>query len=144
MTERSGSILDKLGVDIGYKITHAKTITEADITLFAGVSGDFNPVHMCDDYAKKTFFGGRIAHGIIAIGLISAAMARLPGLVVLLSHSSRFLKPVKIGDTVTATIEVTETRPDKGIVTAKNTCTNQNGEALVEGETTVRLFEEPS
>ena len=144
MAEKSISILDKLGVDVGYKTTHVKTITEADITSFAAVSGDYNPVHMDEEYAKKTLFGGRIAHGVIPIGLLSAAGAKLPGLVILLSHSSRFLKPVRIGDTITAIAEVIEARKDKGIVTLKNTCVNQNGEAVVEGETTVRLFEAPS
>ena len=144
MVEKDISLLDKLGVDIGYKTTHEKTITEADINLFAEVSGDFNPIHMREEYAKKTFFGGRIAHGVIPIGLLSAAGAKLPGLVILLSHSSRFLKPVRIGDTITAIAEVIEARKDKGIVTLKNTCVNQNGEAVVEGETTVRLFEAPS
>ncbi len=144
MTEKSNSILDKLGVGIGYKTTHIKTITEADINLFAEVSGDFNPVHMNEEYAKKTFFGGRIAHGVIPVGLLSAAGAKLPGLVILLSHSSRFLKPVRIGDTITAVAEVIGARKDKGIVTLKNTCTNQNGETVVEGETTVRLYEAPS
>ena len=144
MADKDIPILDKLGVDIGFKTTHMKTITEADINLFAEVSGDFNPVHMSDEYAKKTFFGGRIAHGVIPISLLSAAMAKLPGLVILLSHSSRFLKPVRIGDTITAIAEVIDTRREKGIVTLKNTCTNQNGEVIVEGETTVRLFEAPS
>ena len=144
MTEKDTPILDKLGVDIGYKTTHIKTITEADINHFAEVSGDFNPVHMNEEFAKKTFFGGRIAHGVIAIALLSAAMAKLPGLVILISHSSRFLKPVRIGDTITALAEATEVRKDKGIVTLKNTCTNQNGEVIVEGETVVRLFEAPS
>ena len=144
MAEKDVSLLEKLGVDIGYKTTHVKTVTEADITKFAEVSGDYNPVHMSEEYAKKTFFGGRVAHGVIAISLLSAAMAKLPGLVILLSHSSRFLKPVRIGDTITAVAEVVDTRKDKGIVTLKNTCTNQNGEVIVEGETTVRLFEAPS
>ena len=143
MTEKDISILDKLGVDIGYKTTHMKTITEADIVLFAGVSGDFNPVHMSEEYARKTFFGGRIAHGTIAMALFSAVGAKLPGLVILLSHSSRFLKPIRIGDTITAVAEVVDTRKDKGIVTLKNTCTNQNGEVTVEGETVVRLYEAP-
>lgn len=144
MAEQEASILDKLGVDIGYKTTHMKTITEADIVLFAGVSGDFNLVHMCEEYAKKTPFQGRIAHGVIAMGLISAAVAKLPGLVILLSHTSRFLKPVRAGDSITATAEVVAARKDKGIVTLKNTCTNQNGEVTVEGETVVRLYEAPS
>ena len=144
MEERSVSILEKLGVDIGYKTTHMKTITEADIASFAELSGDFSPVHMNEEYAKKTFFGGRIAHGVMAVGLLSAAMAKLPGLVILLSHSSRFLKPVKIGDTITAVAEVTKAHKEKGIVILKNICINQNGEAVIEGETTVRLYEAPS
>ncbi len=144
MAEKEASILDKLGVDIGFKTTHVKTITEADINLFAEVSGDFNPVHVREEYARKTMFGGRIAHGALAQALLSAAMAKLPGLVIFLSQSVKFLKPVRIGDTITAIAEVTETRRDKGIVTLKNTCTNQNGETVVEGEAAVRLFEEPA
>ena len=144
MAEKEISILEKLGVDIGYKTTHTKTITEADVKQFAEVSGDFNPVHMSEEYARKTPFGGRIAHGVIAIGLISAAVAKLPGLVILISHTSRFLKPVRAGDTITATAEVVDTRKDKGIVTLKNACTNQNGEVTVEGETVARLYEAPS
>jgi 3-hydroxybutyryl-CoA dehydratase len=144
MAEKSGSILDKLGVGIGFKTTHQKTIAESDIALFAEVSGDFNPVHLSQEYAEKTLFGGRIAHGLIAVGLLSAAMAKLPGLSILLSLSVKFLKPVRIGDTVTAIVEVIDTRQDKGIVTLKNTCINQNGEVVVEGEAKCRLFEEPA
>lgn len=144
MAENSGSILDKLGVGIGFKTTHEKTITESDIALFAEVSGDFNPIHMSQEYAEKTFFGGRIAHGIISVGLLSTAWAELPGLIILLSESMRFLKPVRIGDTITAMVEVIGTRPDKGIVTLKNICTNQNGEVVVEGESACRIFEEPT
>ena len=144
MAEESIPILDKLGVDVGLKVTHMKTVTEADITLFAGVSGDFNPVHMNEEYAKKTLFGGRIAHGVIALGLMSAAMTRLPGVVIFLSATDRFLAPVRIGDTITATGEVTAARKDKGIVTLKTSCVNQKGEAIVEGEWTVRLYEAPS
>ena len=144
MADKEVSILDKLGVDIGFKTTHVKTITETDVNLFAEVSGDFNPVHVSEEYAKKTLFGGRIAHGALAQALLSAAMAKLPGLSIFLSQSIKFLKPVRIGDTITAIAEVTETRRDKGIVTLKNTCTNQNGETVVEGEAAVRLFEEPA
>jgi len=144
MAEQEMPILEKLGVDIGYRTTHTKTIAEADIVQFAEVSGDYNPVHMSEEYASKTLFGGRIAHGVIAISLISAAAAKLPGLPILLSHSSRFLKPVKIGDTVTAVAEVAGARKDKGIVNLKTTCTNQNGDVVVEGETVARLYEAPS
>ena len=144
MTEQDIPILDKLGVDIGYKTYHEKTVTEADIDNFADVSGDFNPVHVNEEFASKTFFQGRIAHGILAVSFISAAMAKLPGLVILISHSSRFLKPVRAGDTISVVCEATDVRKDKGIVTCKNTCTNQKGEAVVEGETIVRLFEAPA
>lgn len=137
-------ILDKLGVDVGTKVSHMKTVTETDIGMFAGVSGDFNPVHMCEEYAKKTFFGGRIAHGVIAIGLISAAMTKLPGLVIFLSDSNKFLAPVRIGDSITATAEVIKAKKDKGIITLEVSCTNQKGEAVVEGEWSLRLFEPPA
>lgn len=138
------NILDKLGVDVGFKTTYVKTVTEADIVNFAGVSGDFNPVHMSEEYAKKTSFGGRIAHGVIAMGLLSAAMAKLPGLSILLSLSARFSRPVRIGDTITAIAEVTATRQERGIVTLKSTCVNQKGETVVEGEATCMLSEAPS
>ncbi len=137
-------ILDKLGVDVGTKVSHMKTVTETDIGMFAGVSGDFNPVHMCEEYAKKTFFGGRIAHGVIAIGLISAAMTKLPGLVIFLSDSNKFLAPVRIGDSITATAEVIKAKKDKGIITLKTTCANQRGETIVEGEWMLRLYEPPA
>ena len=144
MAENDIPILDKLGVDIGYQTTYSKTISERDIELFAEVSGDYNPVHMNEEFAKKTFFGGRIAHGVLAIALLSAVGSKLPGLVILLSMSSRFLKPVRIGDTITAVAEVVKAHKERGMVTLKNTCTNQNGEVVVEGETTVRLFEPPA
>ena len=89
-------------------------------------------------------FQGRIAHGVIALGLTSAAMTKLPGLVIFLSDSNKFLAPVRIGDTITATGEVINARKDKGIITLKTTCTNQKGEAVVEGEWALRLYEAPA
>ena len=138
------SILDKLGVDVGFKVTHTKTITEEDLMLFARVTEDLHPVHVDEEYAKKTLFGGRIVHGILVVGLISAAVAKLPGTTILLSQSARFLEPVRIGDTITAVAEVTETRKDKGIVTLKDTCINQNGVVVVQGETILRFHDEPA
>jgi len=140
MAEKGSTILGKLGVDIGFKATHTKTITEADIAAFANVSGDFNPVHMSEEYAKKTFFGGRIAHGVIVIGLFSAAMAKFPGLVIPHSLSARFLRPVKIGDTITVIAEVVKARPGIGVVIAKANCINQSGEKVVDGQVTCRLY----
>lgn len=143
MAEDEQSLLERLGIDIGYTSTHSKTITEKDIGLFAEVSGDYNPVHLDEEFARKTMFGERIAHGVIAISLISAAVARLPGMVILVSHSSRFLRPVKIGDTITATAEVIDTRRGEGIVRLKTTCANQDGKRVVEGETEVRIYAAP-
>ena len=143
MVEGEISVLDKLGVDIGYKTSVAKTITETDIVMFAGISGDLNPIHINENYARKTFFGSRIAHGVLSMALLSAAGTELPGLVILLSMSGKFLKPVRIGDTITAATEVVAVRKDKAIVTLKTSCTNQNGETVVEGETVVKLSEEP-
>lgn len=137
-------ILQKLGVEIGLKRSQARTISAADIDTFADLSGDHNPVHMDEEYGKKTIFGSRIAHGVISLGLLSAAMAKLPGLPIFMSQSVRFLKPVRIGDTITASVEIIEMRPDKGIVTLKNTCTNQKGEVVIEGEAKCRLFERPA
>ena len=141
MIDKGKSALDELRV--GFKTTHSRTITETDISLFASISGDFNPVHMCQDYAEKTVFGGRIAHGVISLGLLSAAMAKLPGLPIFLSHSAKFLKPVRIGDTITASTEVMEINRDMGMVTLKNTCTNQNGEVVVAGEAKCRIYQPP-
>ena len=144
MTEKGIPILEKLGVDIGYKTTHTKTVTEKDIELFAEVSGDYNPVHMDEAFAGKTFFGGRVAHGVLALAVLSAAGAKLPGLVVLLSMSGKFVKPVRIGDTITAVAEVVGARKERGIVTLKSTCSNQHGEVVIEGETMVLLSEKPA
>lgn len=145
MTEQEVTILDKLGVDVGFKATFSKTITESDISLLAAVSGDYNPVHVNEEYAKRTFFKGRISHGLMPLCITSAAMsACLPGIIVWLSESTRFLAPVRIGDTLTGGGEVTAARKDKGIITMKIACANQRGENVIEGEWVIRLYEPPS
>ena len=128
----------------GQSATHSKTVTEADVVLFAGITGDFNPAHLDQVYAEKSRFGGRIAHGMLSAGFISAALAmRLPGPgTIYLSQSLRFLRPVRIGDTVTARVEVVELFPAKRRVRLLTTCANQDGEALVEGEALVMVPEE--
>lgn len=141
MTQQT--ILDKYGVDVGFKLTYERVVSEEDINLFAKVSGDFNPVHIDEEYAKKTLFKGRIAHGALAQAFLSATMAKLPGMVIFMSQTLRFTNPVRIGDTITAIAEVISVRKDKGIVNMKNTCVNQRGETVVEGEASVRIFEKP-
>jgi 3-hydroxybutyryl-CoA dehydratase len=137
------TILDKLGVNDGLKLTYERVVTAEDIDLFAKVSGDYNPVHVNEDYAKKTLFKGRIAHGALSQAFLSTTMAKLPGVVIFMSQTLKFVSPVRIGDTITSIAEVTSTRRDKGIVNMKNTCVNQRGETVVEGEASVRLFEKP-
>jgi 3-hydroxybutyryl-CoA dehydratase len=127
---------------VGRTAQFAKTVTEADVTLFAGVTGDFNPVHVDAVAAAKTRFGGRIAHGMLSAGLISAAIAnRLPGPgSIYLGQTLRFTLPVRIGDTITATITVSEILT-KRRVKLTTICTNQNGETVLDGEATVMLDE---
>jgi 3-hydroxybutyryl-CoA dehydratase len=120
----------------GQRATFAKTITERDIYAFAGITGDFNPLHVNAEYAARSRFGERIAHGMLTAGLISAVLGmRLPGSGgIFLSQSLKFVKPVRIGDTVTASAEVIGYRPDKRILTLKTICQNQRGETVIEGE----------
>jgi 3-hydroxybutyryl-CoA dehydratase len=109
------------------------------IRSFADLTGDTNPVHLDDAYASTTRFGRRIAHGMIAAGLISATLANdLPGPgTVYLSQTLQFKAPVYPGDTITATVEVKSTRSDKPIVTLKTICANQENKVILEGEAVV-------
>jgi 3-hydroxybutyryl-CoA dehydratase len=123
---------------VGMSAEHTKTVTEADVVLFAGITGDFNPVHVDEVTASASAFGGRIAHGMLSAGLISAAIAmKLPGAgTIYLAQSLRFTKPVRIGDTVTARVEVAELLP-KRRVRLLTVCRNQRGETVLDGEATV-------
>jgi len=111
---------------------------------FAEASGDFNPIHMSEEFAQKTSFCGRIAHGMLAAGLISAAVAKLPGLVIYQAQTVRFLRPVRIGDSITATAKVIEKDDVKGNVRVRTTCVNQRNEVVVSGEGSLRIYQLPS
>lgn len=123
----------------GDKASRTTMITDEMIRLFADLSGDNNPVHLDDDYAQTTRFGRRIAHGMIAAGLISATLANdLPGPgTVYLSQMLQFKAPVFPGDVITTTVEVKSVRPDKPIVTLATFCKNQDGKVVLEGEAVV-------
>ncbi|TKR24896.1 MaoC family dehydratase [Natronomonas salsuginis] len=95
-------------LSVGDLVRFTKTISQRDIERFAAASGDTNPIHLDDEWAEETRFNGRIAHGILVSGLISAALARFPGSVVYLSQDLEFRAPVRIGDRVTATVEIVE------------------------------------
>ena len=123
----------------GDKASRTQTISDEMIRSFADLTGDTNPVHLDDAYAAGTRFGRRIAHGMIAAGLISATLANdLPGPgTVYLSQTLQFKAPVYPGDTITTTVEVKNVRPDKPIVTLGTVCTNQDGMVVLEGEAVV-------
>jgi len=128
-----GKSIDELKVGDSAQIS--KTITETDITDFAKVTGDFNPVHLDQAYAEKTIFKGRIAHGLLSVGLLSNVLGNiLPGHgTIYLSQEVKFLAPVRIGDTITARVEVMELIPEKNRVKFRTTCINQEGKIVVDG-----------
>jgi 3-hydroxybutyryl-CoA dehydratase len=120
---------------IGDSAQISKTITEADIELFAKATGDFNPVHLDQAYAEKTMFKGRIAHGLLSVGLLSSILGNiLPGHgTIYLSQEVKFLAPVRIGDTITAGVEVIELISEKNRAKFRTTCINQDGKLVVDG-----------
>ncbi len=122
--------------EVGQTASLSRTISSDDIESFARISGDDNPVHLDEEFAKQTRFGRRIAHGMFAAGLISAAVGtRLPGYgAIYMEQSLRFRRPVFIGDTVTVTVTVTDWNDEKRRVRVETACTNQDGERVVEGE----------
>ena len=126
-------------IKIGDQASMTKTVSEADIYAFAGVTGDFNPVHVDAEFAKTTIFGERIAHGMLSAGFISAVIGTgIPGRnAIYLKQDLSFRAPVKIGDTVTATVEVIEKIDAKNRVVLKTTVTNQAGTVVVEGTATM-------
>ncbi len=125
-------------LQLGQTASVGKTITEADILLFAAVSTDTNPVHLDAEAAASSVFKERVAHGMLSAGLISAVLGtRLPGPgTIYMAQTLRFRAPVRIGDTVTATAEVTALDPEKKRATLKTTCTVK-GKVVIEGEATV-------
>ncbi|MGI5911615.1 MAG: MaoC family dehydratase [Syntrophomonadaceae bacterium] len=126
-------------LNIGDNASFTKTITEYDVYNFAGVTGDMNPMHINHEYAKETAFGSRIAHGILSLGFISNVLGnQIPGPgCIYAKQTCEFKKPVYIGDTITATVEVTGKNEEKNQVWLRTYCTNQKGEVVLEGEALV-------
>lgn len=127
-------------IKIGDSASFSKTITEGDIVNYAGLTGDFNPVHIDAEYASESMFKERIAHGMLVSGLISAVLGtQLPGANSLyLGQDLKFKAPVRIGDTATAEVTVIEKRDDKRIITLKTTVTNQKGEVVIDGSAVIK------
>jgi len=117
----------------------SRTIGDDDIRAFANATGDHNPLHLDEEFAKQTRFGKRIAHGMLSASLISAVIAdELPGQgSIYLGQTLQFVAPVFLGDTVTARVTVTSIREDKPIIKLETVCTNQRDEVVIRGEATV-------
>ena len=124
---------------IGDSAFFQKTISESDVYLYAGITGDQNPAHINEVVAKEGMFKERIAHGMLTAGLVSAVLGvQLPGPgTIYLGQTLKFTAPVRFGDTIKAEAEVIEKRVEKNIVILKTICTNQNGDLVLKGEATV-------
>lgn len=137
MDNTKGKTINELKV--GQSASFTKTVSEADVYNYIGVSGDFNPAHINEEYAKKTMFKKRIAHGMISAGFISAVLGtQLPGPgTIYLKQDLKFTSPVHFGDTITATCTVAEIIPEKNRVVLDTVCENQNGQTVIEGKALV-------
>lgn len=126
-------------IQIGDKASFTKTISESDVYQFAGITGDYNPVHINSEYASQSVFKERVAHGILTAGFISAVLGtKLPGTdTIYLSQNLDFKAPVKIGDTITAEVEVLEKKDRKKIIRLRTIVKNQSDVIVVDGEAVV-------
>ncbi len=129
----------------GQSAEFAKTITEFDVYGFAGITGDLNPAHINEVYAAQTAFKGRIAHGMLLGGLISAVIGmQLPGPgTIYMQQNFNFRAPVRLNDTITARVEIIEKIAEKKRIRLKTTCTNQDGTLVLDGEALVSPPREP-
>jgi len=126
-------------LNIGDKASFQKTITETDVYLYAGITGDLNPAHINQVEAETTMFQGRIAHGMLTAGLVSAVLGmQLPGPgSIYLGQELKFLAPVRIGDTIKAEVEIIEKIDEKNRIKLSTICTNQNGVEVLKGIATI-------
>ncbi len=126
-------------IQLGDSASFTKTVTETDIVLYAGITGDLNPAHINAEAAKASMFGQRIAHGMLSAGFISCVLGMyLPGPgTIYMGQELKFLKPVYIGDTVTATATVIERIEEKNRLKLETVVTNQNGDVVITGVATV-------
>lgn len=135
--------IDRL--QVGDAVESRKTISESDVYLFAGVTGDFNPLHVDEEFAKGTIFGARVAHGPLTFSLCAGLLGtELPGLgTIAISNQVSYRRPVYIGDTIAVRVEVGELDPARNRATMNVTWTNQRGEQVAEGAMVVAPPREP-
>lgn len=126
-------------IKIGDTAEFAKTVSESDIYQYAGITGDFNPAHVNEDYARGTFFKTRIAHGMLSAGFISNILGnQLPGPgSIYIRQELNFTAPVRIGDTIKALAEVIDVNVEKNRVVLKTQCINQDGAVVIDGQATL-------
>ena len=126
-------------LEVGQSAHFSKTVTEADVVLFAGVTGDFNPAHVDEVAARESRFEGRVAHGMLSAAFISTVLGtRLPGPgTIYVGQTLRFKAPVRIGDTVTARVTISELDRERRRALLETVCVNQDGETVIEGEAKV-------
>jgi len=122
-------------LEVGDAAEFSKTVTEFDIYMYAGITGDFNPAHINETYAQNTFFKTRIAHGMLSAGFISTVIGnQLPGTgTIYVKQELAFRAPVRIGDTITARVEVVELFEEKNRARLATTCHNQDGTLVLDG-----------
>ena len=132
-----------MDIKIGDSFRVSKQMTDGAVRAFAELSGDFNPIHLDDEFAKTTRFGRRIVHGMLSGALLSAVLGYefRERRIVYLSQTMRFVAPVFIDDTVTATATIKSIREDKPIVKIETICTNQHGEITLAGEAALMLLD---
>lgn len=131
-------------LSVGMWAERARTVSGEDVLRYAEITGDFNPVHVDETAAARSRFGGRIAHGMLTAGYVSAVFAMdLPGPgAIYVAQTLKFTRPVRLGDTVIARVEVLELTEAKRRVRLATTCRNQHGEPVLEGEATILMPEE--
>ena len=129
-------------ISLGQTAEVVHTITKEDIQVFGDLSGDYNPLHFNEEWAAKTIFKGRIAHGLLTASFISTAIGmKLPGPgTIYLGQKINFKHPVRIGDTITARVEVIDKNDDKQQITLNTICTNQEGRVVLDGEALITLM----
>jgi len=132
-------------IPLGHTERFSKTVSEADVYAFAGITGDFYPIHVDEEFAKRTRFGERIAHGALLVGFISTVMGKMTARIpppggVSYQYDMKFVGPVRFGDTVTTELTLAETRPDRRELVFRARSTNQGGETVLEGQTILKLI----
>nr|WP_273739633.1 MaoC family dehydratase [Natrinema soli] len=131
-----------ISLGVGDRVTFTKTITDEDVRKFTEATSDTNALHLNEDFAAKTRFGGRIVHGTLVSGLISSALACFPGVTIYLTQNLEFKRPVSIGDTLVARCEIIETLEDSEFCLTTRV-ENEAGKLVIDGTVTVLIDDLP-